>query len=175
MGANSTASTWFLNPHRTRWCSVCLQYLEKLKTDGHKKIREITCDSVYLKEGYLEKDKVAFLVLAKYSNTAFSLLPVLGILSQSRNMMSGRHSILNGRYSWDPLLNRIHFRLLSSASQKENVFIQSNQPEPVAIFLRQTTLFTSRTSCSRQSPTHSMPQDAFSVLWLTFQLSSTPT
>lgn len=45
MGAKSTASTWFLNPHGTRWCSVCLQYLEKLKTDGHKKIREITCDS----------------------------------------------------------------------------------------------------------------------------------
>lgn len=83
MGANSTASTWFLNPHRTR-CSVCLQYLEKLKTDGHKKIREITRDSAYLKEDYLEKDKVAFLVLAKYSNTAFSLLPVLGIFSQSR-------------------------------------------------------------------------------------------
>lgn len=71
MGANSTASTWFLNPHRIRWCSVCLQYLEKLKTDGHKKIREITCDSAYLKEDYLDKDKVAFLVLAKYSNTAF--------------------------------------------------------------------------------------------------------
>lgn len=50
---------------------------------GHKKIREMTGDSAQLKE-----DKVAFLVLAKYSNAAFSLLPVLGILSQSRN--SGR-------------------------------------------------------------------------------------
>lgn len=73
MGANSTASTWFLNPHGTRWCSVCLQYLERLKTDGHKKIREITCDSAYLKEDYLERNEVAFSVLAKCSNTAFSL------------------------------------------------------------------------------------------------------
>lgn len=104
MVANSTASTWFLYPHRTRWCSVCLQYLEKLKTDGHKKIREITCDSAYLKEDYLEKDEIAFLALAKYSNTVFSLLPVLGILSQSRNIMSGLHSSLDGCYLWDPLL-----------------------------------------------------------------------
>lgn len=111
IGANSTASTWFLNPHRTRWCSICLQYLEKLKTDGHKKIREITCDSAYLKEDYLEKEKVAFFVLAKYSNTAFSLLPALGILSQSRNTMSGLHSIPDGCNSRDPLLNRSHFRL----------------------------------------------------------------
>lgn len=56
--------------------------------DGHKKIREITGDSAQLKEDYLKEDQVAFLVLAKYSNAAFSLLPVLGILSQSRN--SGR-------------------------------------------------------------------------------------
>lgn len=55
--------------------------LEKLKTDGHKKIKEITCDSTYLKEDYLEKIEVAFLVSVKYSNTAFSLLPVIGILS----------------------------------------------------------------------------------------------
>lgn len=164
MGANSTASTWFLNPHRTRWCSVCLQYLEKLKTDGHNKIREITCDSAYLKEDYLGKDKVDFLVLVKYSSTAFSILPVLGILSQSRNIMSGLHSILDSCYSWDSLLNRTHFRLLSSASQKENVFIQSNQSESVAIFLCQTTSFISHTSCSRQSPTHSVTQDTFSVL-----------
>lgn len=134
MVANSTASTWFLNPHRTRWCSVCLQYLEKLKTDGHKKIREITCDSAYLKEDYLEKDEIAFLASAKYSNTVFSLLPVLGILSQSRNIMSGLHSSLDGCYLWDPLLNRIHFRLLSSPSQKENLLIQSNHFESVAIF-----------------------------------------
>lgn len=43
--------------------------------DGHKKIREITGDSAQLKEDYLEEDKVAFLVLAKYSNAAFSLSP----------------------------------------------------------------------------------------------------
>lgn len=43
--------------------------------DGHKKIREITGGSARLKEDYLEEDKVAFLVLAKYSNAAFSLSP----------------------------------------------------------------------------------------------------
>lgn len=151
MVANSTASTWFLNPHRTRWCSVCLQYLEKLKTDGHKKIREITCDSAYLKEDYLEKDEIAFLALAKYSNTVFSLLPVLGILSQSRNIMSGLHSSLDGCYLWDPLLNWIHFRPLSSPSQKENLLIQSNPFESVALFSIPD-LLTPHTSCSKQSP-----------------------
>lgn len=72
--------------------------LEKLKTDGHKKIREITCDSAFLKEGYLEKNEVALLVSVKYSNTAFHLLPVMGILSHSRSIMSGLHSILEGCY-----------------------------------------------------------------------------
>lgn len=67
---------------------VCLQYLERLKMDGHEKMKDITGDSAQLKEDYLEEDEVAFLVLAKYSNVEFSLLPVLGILSQSRN--SGR-------------------------------------------------------------------------------------
>lgn len=82
MGANSTASTRLLNPHGTPRCSVCLQYLEKLKTDGHKKIKEITCDSADLKKDSLEKDEVAFLVLVKYSNTA-SFPPVCLLCSLS--------------------------------------------------------------------------------------------
>lgn len=130
--------------------------------DGHKKIREITGDSAQLKEDYLEEDQAAFLVLAKYSNAAFSLLPVLGILSQSRN--SGR---IAQHPTWlllmGSLWHRIHVRLGSSASQ-ENGFIQSNESDSGALFLCQT-WFTSHTSCSRQSPTHS------SVLWHSSYLS----
>lgn len=87
MGANSTASTRLLNPHGTPRCSVCLQYLEKLKTDGHKKIKEITCDSADLKKDSLEKDEVAFLVLVKYSNTA-SFPPVCRLWSLSEQEYS---------------------------------------------------------------------------------------
>lgn len=37
-----------LNPQGTPRPAVCLQYLERLKTDGHKKIKKITCDPVGL-------------------------------------------------------------------------------------------------------------------------------
>lgn len=63
-----------------------------------------------------------------------------------------------------PLWHRIHVRLWSSASQ-ENGFIQSKESDSGALFLCQTTWFTSHTSCSRQSPTHS------SVLWHSSYLS----
>lgn len=33
-----------LNPQGTPRPAVCLQYLERLKTDGHKKIKKIMCD-----------------------------------------------------------------------------------------------------------------------------------
>lgn len=50
-----------------------------------------------------------------------------------------------------PTLNWIHFRPLSSPSQKENLLIQSNPFESVALFSIPD-LLTPHTSCSKQSP-----------------------
>lgn len=49
-----------LNPHGTPRRAVCLQYLEKLKTDGHKKIKKITCDPAGFKKDYLKKLEYTF-------------------------------------------------------------------------------------------------------------------
>lgn len=58
-GANSTAFDAAFKPHGTHRRDVCLQYLEKLKTDGHKKIKKITCDPAGLKD-YLKKPECTF-------------------------------------------------------------------------------------------------------------------